>query len=78
MPVPSKTFQSDDTVLDPAIKKHIASLYEAVDNHDLEKWGSHFTEDAELKKGTSHVNGRASTFPLHPRPLPQLLWYLID
>lgn len=61
MPVPPKTFQSDDTVLDPAIKHHIASLYEAVDNHNLEKWGSHFTEDAELKKGTSNVKGRAST-----------------
>ncbi|RAO67306.1 uncharacterized protein BHQ10_003318 [Talaromyces amestolkiae] len=64
MPVPPKTFQSDDTVLDPAIKKHIASLYEAVDNHELEKWGSHFTEDAELKKGTSNVKGRATLIDL--------------
>jgi hypothetical protein len=55
-----KTFACDDTVLDPAIKKHIATLYAAVDNKELEFWGSHFTEDAELKKGTSNVKGRQS------------------
>lgn len=55
-----KTFASDDTVLDPAIKSHISSLYMAVDTKDLEFWGSHFTEDAELKKGTSNVRGRES------------------
>lgn len=67
-----KTFASDDTVLDPAIKKHIATLYAAVDNKELEFWGSHFTEDAELKKGTSNVKGRQSkslrifmSLPLH-------------
>lgn len=55
-----KTFACDDAVLDPAIKKHIATLYAAVDNKELEFWGSHFTEDAELKKGTSNVKGRQS------------------
>lgn len=55
-----KTFQSDDSVLDPAIKAHIATLYAAVDNQELEAWGAHFTEDAELKKGTSNVKGRES------------------
>lgn len=55
-----KTFQSDDSVLDPAIKTHIASLYAAVDNKDLEFWGSHFTEDAVMKKGATNVRGRAS------------------
>lgn len=56
----TKTFNSDDSVLDPAIKSHIATLYAAVDSRDLEVWGGHFTEDAELKKGTSNVKGRAS------------------
>lgn len=55
-----KTFASDDTVLDPAIKSHISSLYMAVDTKNLEFWGSHFTDDAELKKGTSNVRGRES------------------
>ncbi|RSL52119.1 hypothetical protein CEP53_008190 [Fusarium sp. AF-6] len=54
----SKTFDSDDSVLDPAIKAHIASLYYAVDNKELERWGSHFTDDAELKKGATNVKGR--------------------
>jgi hypothetical protein len=56
----TKTFKSDDTVLDPAIKSHITTLYAAVDNKELEAWGSHFTEDAELKKGASNVKGRES------------------
>ena len=55
-----KTFESDDSVLDPVVKAHIASLYESVDAKELEKWGAHFTENAELKKGTSNVRGRAS------------------
>ncbi|CAH0055339.1 unnamed protein product [Clonostachys solani] len=59
-----KTFASDDTVLDPAIKSHISSLYMAVDTKDLEFWGSHFTEDAELKKGTSNVRGRETLVDL--------------
>ncbi|KAJ9137080.1 hypothetical protein NKR23_g9383 [Pleurostoma richardsiae] len=58
MTVSPKTFQSDDSVLDPAIKAHIASLYAAVDNKELEAWGAHFTEDAVFKKGTSNVKGR--------------------
>lgn len=56
-----KTFASDDKVLDPAIKAHIASLYMAVDMKTLDTWASHFTEDAELKKGATNVRGRAST-----------------
>lgn len=60
MAASTKTFACDDRVLDPAIKSHIASLYAAVDSKDLEVWGAHFTEDAELKKGTSNVKGRAS------------------
>lgn len=55
-----KTFKSDDSVLDPAIKSHITTLYAAVDNKELEIWGAHFTEDAVLKKGTSNVKGRES------------------
>jgi ketosteroid isomerase-like protein len=78
MPVPPKTFQSDDTVLDLAIKKHIASLYEAVDNKDLEKWGSHFTEDAELKKGTSNVKGRASASPHFRTEFVLIVGLLVD
>lgn len=66
-----KTFQSDDTVLDPAIKSHIASLYAAVDSKDLDVWGAHFTEDAELKKGTSNVKGRESKFPSLIREIPK-------
>ena len=59
--VPSpKTFQSDDSVLDPRIKAHISSLYAAVDAKELDFWGTHFTEDAELKKGASNVKGRDS------------------
>lgn len=56
----TKTFKSDDSVLDPAIKSHITTLYAAVDNQELEIWGAHFTEDAVLKKGTSNVKGRES------------------
>ncbi|RSM01871.1 hypothetical protein CDV31_011155 [Fusarium ambrosium] len=59
-----KTFDSDDSVLDPAIKAHIASLYYAVDNKELERWGSHFTEDAELKKGATNVKGRENLIEL--------------
>ncbi|ETS84229.1 hypothetical protein PFICI_02254 [Pestalotiopsis fici W106-1] len=59
-----KTFDSDDSILDPAIKAHIASLYTAVDNKDLEVWGSHFTEDAELKKGATNVRGRQTLVDL--------------
>lgn len=55
-----KVFQSDDSVLDPAIKSHIATLYAAVDAKELDVWGSHFTEDAELKKGSTNVKGRDS------------------
>jgi hypothetical protein len=62
-----KTFSSDDSVLDPAIKSHISSLYAAVDNKDLDFWGSHFTENAELKKGATNVRGRASMFPPRER-----------
>lgn len=58
----TKTFKSDDSVLDPAIKSHITTLYAAVDNQELEIWGAHFTEDAVLKKGTSNVKGRESMF----------------
>ncbi|KAH7176889.1 hypothetical protein EDB81DRAFT_940726 [Dactylonectria macrodidyma] len=54
----TKTFKSDDSVLDPAIKSHITTLYAAVDNRELKIWGEHFTEDAVLKKGTSNVKGR--------------------
>lgn len=62
---PTKTFQSDDSVLDPAIKAHILTLYDAVDKNELEYWGSHFTEDAELKKGANHIKGRESKFRGH-------------
>jgi hypothetical protein len=58
MPVSPKAFQSDDSVLDPAIKAHIASLYMAVDTKELDFWGTHFTEDAEMKKGATNVKGR--------------------
>lgn len=71
MAASTKTFQSDDSVLDPAIKSHIASLYAAVDNKDLEVWGAHFTEDAELKKGASNVRGRESKMII-ARELTQL------
>lgn len=57
----TKTFAYDERVLDPAIVSHIASLYGAVDSGEHEFWGSHFTEDAELKKGTTNVKGRSST-----------------
>ncbi|KAL6399762.1 fungal specific transcription factor [Ilyonectria robusta] len=60
----TKTFKSDDSVLDPAIKSHITTLYAAVDNQELEIWGAHFTEDAVLKKGTSNVKGRENLVEL--------------
>ncbi|KAI0485352.1 hypothetical protein GGR56DRAFT_70736 [Xylariaceae sp. FL0804] len=64
MAVSPKTFQCDDSVLDPAIKKHIASLYEAVDSKELEFWGSHFAEDALMKKGATHAKGRENLVAL--------------
>ncbi|KAH7006981.1 hypothetical protein EDB80DRAFT_880500 [Ilyonectria destructans] len=60
----TKTFKSDDSVLDPAIKSHITTLYAAVDNQELEIWGAHFAEDAVLKKGTSNVKGRENLVEL--------------
>ncbi|KAH8895606.1 hypothetical protein GQ53DRAFT_839170 [Thozetella sp. PMI_491] len=58
------TFQSDDSILDPAIKAHITSLYAAVDSNEMDLWGTHFTEDAELKKGASTVKGRQNLVEL--------------
>ena len=56
-----KTFDCDDEVLDPAIKKHISTLYAAVDKKEtVPFWGEHFTEDAELKKGSVSIKGRES------------------
>lgn len=69
----TKTFACDDRVLDPAIKSHIATLYAAVDSKDLEFWGSHFTENAELKKGTSNVRGRESKIHRHLVAKEQLI-----
>jgi hypothetical protein len=60
-----KTFECDDSVLDPVIKAHIATLYAAVDKKEtLDLWGQHFAEDAELKKGPVNVKGRASKYSL--------------
>ncbi|KIV98847.1 uncharacterized protein PV09_09418 [Verruconis gallopava] len=59
MSLTPKVFECEDSVLDPAIKAHISTLYAAVDNKEtLDIWGSHFSEDAELKKGPVHVKGR--------------------
>ncbi|KAH9906004.1 hypothetical protein F4778DRAFT_728365 [Xylariomycetidae sp. FL2044] len=60
----AKTFECDDSVLDPAIKAHITSLYAAMDKRELENWGAHFTEDAELKKGATNVKGRQTLVDL--------------
>ncbi|KAI0144417.1 hypothetical protein GGR57DRAFT_334453 [Xylariaceae sp. FL1272] len=64
MPVSAKDFKCDDSILDPAIKAHIASLYRAVDEKDLDVWANHFTEDAIMKKGTTNVQGRAALLDL--------------
>ncbi|KAF4122960.1 hypothetical protein GMORB2_6508 [Geosmithia morbida] len=59
-----KTFAYDAGVLDPEIATHISSLYAAVDNGEHVAWGAHFTEDAELKKGTTNVKGRETLVDL--------------
>ena len=65
-----KIFQSDDTVLDPAIKSHISTLYAAVDKFEtMSVWGDHFTEDAILKKGPVNIQGRGSTSSFLPLSL---------
>lgn len=56
-----KTFEYDANSLDPAIQKHISTLYAAVDRKEtVPIWGQHFTADAELKKGPVNIKGRDS------------------
>ena len=56
--VANGTIKCDDSVLDPVIKKHIRSLYEAMDERDLVRWGQHFTEDIHFRKEKTDVTGR--------------------
>ncbi|EPE09349.1 fungal specific transcription factor [Ophiostoma piceae UAMH 11346] len=60
----AKVFRCDDALLNPLVKKHIASLYMCVDTPDLEGWANHFTEDAIFKKGATNVQGRDKLLPL--------------
>ncbi|KAJ5899980.1 hypothetical protein N7495_004724 [Penicillium taxi] len=55
-----KNFKSDDSVLNPAIKSHIKTLYTALDSKDMQTWGAHFAEDAEMTMGPFTVKGRDS------------------
>ena len=55
-----KTFACDDSVLAPAIKSHISSLYLAMDERECDAWGAHFTDDAVFTKEADVINGRDS------------------
>jgi hypothetical protein len=56
-----RTFECDDSILNPFIKRHISLFYEAADTEDHENWASFFTQDVTLKKGAAKSTGMAGS-----------------
>jgi hypothetical protein len=59
----TRTFECDDSILNPFIKKHISLFYEVADTEDYENWTSFFAQDGTLKKGAAKSNGMGGLRP---------------